>query len=93
MTPTTFDRLCEILRRDYPAAADRLRPEATLESLGIDSLGVAELLFNVEDVFAITLPPEPVQLATLGEVADFIDRLRVAQAAPQAPAGGPSPTP
>lgn len=46
-----------------------------MESLGIDSLGAAELLFNIEDRFQLVLPPEPVPLATLGDVVDYIDRM------------------
>ena len=76
---STFERLRAILVRDYKLAPEALTPEAPLEGLGIDSLGVAELLFNVEDEFGITLPPEPVQLPTVGDVVDYIDRLIVAQ--------------
>ena len=76
---TTLERLRTILVRDYKLAPDVLVPEAPLESLGIDSLGAAELLFNVEDAFGITLPPEPVQLPTIGDVVDYIDRLIAAQ--------------
>lgn len=76
---STFDRLCGILARDYKLAAEALTLETPLESLGIDSLGVAELLFNVEDEFAIVLPPEQVQLTTLGDVVRFIDDLVVLQ--------------
>ena len=76
---TTFERLRAILVRDYKLAPEALTPEAPLEGLGIDSLGVAELLFNVEDEFRITLPPEPVQLPTVGDVVDYIDRLVAAQ--------------
>ena len=76
---TTFDRLCAILVKDYKLEADQLTPDAPLEALGIDSLGVADLLFNVEDEFRISLPPEPVQLLTIGDVARFIDELVVAQ--------------
>jgi acyl carrier protein len=72
---TTFDRLCAILARDYKLQADQLMPGTPLESLGIDSLGIADLLFNVEDEFGISLPPEPVQLLTIGDVARFIDGL------------------
>ena len=75
----TFERLRAILVRDYKIAPEALTLEAPLEGLGIDSLGVAELLFNVEDEFRITLPPEPVQLPTVGDVVDYIDRLIVAQ--------------
>ena len=84
---TTLDTLRAILVRDYKLAPETLTPDAPLESLGIDSLGVAELLFNVEDEFHITLPPEPVQLPTLGDVVGFIDGLVAAQHAGVAQAG------
>lgn len=76
---STFDRLCAILMKDYKLAADQLTVDAPLEDLGIDSLGVADLLFNVEDEFKIILPPEPVQLLTIGDVARYIDTLAAAQ--------------
>jgi acyl carrier protein len=84
---TTFEQLCAILMRDYQLAAERLTPTAPLEGLGIDSLGTVELLWTVEDVFRIKLPPEPVVLGTLGDVVRFIDELvaRQAAAAPAAP--------
>jgi len=78
-TATTFERLYAILQKDYKLTPDQLTADAPLEALGIDSLGVAELLFNVEDEFKINLPPEPVQLLTIGDVAQFIDRLIAAQ--------------
>ena len=78
---TTFDRLCTILAKDYKLERDQLTPETPLESLGIDSLGVADLLFNVEDEFRVTLPPEPVQLVTIGDVSGFIDSLIAAKPA------------
>ena len=49
--------------------------DAEPEALSIDSLGVAELLFNVEDEFHITLSPDAVDLHTLGDVVRFIDEL------------------
>jgi acyl carrier protein len=77
--PTTFDRLAAIVARDYKLPPERLVPEAALDSLGIDSLGTVELLWNVEQAFGITLPTEPVALAALGEVAGFIDGLVAAR--------------
>ena len=76
---TTFDRLRAILIKDYQLAPESLTFDAPLEALGIDSLGVAELLFNIEDEFKVTLPPEPVQLATVGDVVGYIDDLVAAQ--------------
>lgn len=72
---STFDRLCAILVRDYRLDLASLRSDANLEALGIDSLGVAELLFTVEDEFGVKLPTQAVPLATLGDVARYIDGL------------------
>lgn len=71
----TFERLQSILIRDYKLEAQALTFDAPLEGLGIDSLGVAELLFTIEDEFAINIPADPVLLPTLGDVVSFIDGL------------------
>ena len=86
---TTYERLSAILVRDYKLDPQTLTPQSRLDALGIDSLGVAELLFNVEDEFAITLPPQPVDLPTLADVVAYIDTLRAAQT----PGAAPSPNP
>jgi acyl carrier protein len=76
---TTFEHLRSILVKDYKLSPDELTLDAPLEALGIDSLGIAELLFNVEDEFHITLSPDAVQLLTLGDVVRFIDELIAVQ--------------
>lgn len=76
---TTFEHLRSILVKDYKLSPDELTLDAPLEALGIDSLGIAELLFNVEDEFHITLSPDAVQLHTLGDVVRFIDELIAVQ--------------
>ena len=82
MITDTFERLRAILVRDYQLAPEAVSAEAPLESLGIDSLGAAELLFNIEDEFKLTLPREPVALATVGDVVEFIDGLLAQQPPP-----------
>jgi len=72
---TTFDRLRAMLIKDYPSTPESLALDTPLEALGMDSLGLAELLFNVEDEFKITLPAQPVPLPTVGAVVSFIDQL------------------
>ena len=79
---TTFERLQAIVAHDYKLETDKVNADSSLESLGIDSLGVAELLFNIEDEFQVVLPAEPVPgLVTLGDVARFIDTLTSAKPA------------
>jgi acyl carrier protein len=77
----TFDWICATLVQDYQLDAASLTPDTTLETLGIDSLAIAELLFKVEDVFRITVSSESelVPLSTLGEIVDFIDKQVSAQ--------------
>lgn len=77
---TTYDRLSEILVREHHLAPDALAPDAVLESLGIDSLATVELLWNVEEAFAIKLPTHPPPLLTVQDVVRWIDTLRAAQA-------------
>jgi acyl carrier protein len=93
---TTLDRLRAILIKDYKLTPDVLVPTAPLEELGIDSLGTAELLFNIEDEFGVILPPDPVQLSTLGDVVGFIDGLvaqqRAAEVRSQPTPKSPQPT-
>ena len=51
---------------------------------------MAELLFNVEDEFGITLPPEPINLPTVGHVVRFIDALILARKEEEAALRQPS---
>lgn len=83
---TTFEHLRALLIKDYKLDPHLLTLDAELEALGIDSLGVAELLFNVEDKFGITLSPDAVQLLTLGDVVGFIDDLIAVQHGHNVPA-------
>jgi len=76
---TTIDRLRLLLVKDYKLDPATLLPDAPLETLGIDSLGVAELMFNIEDEFKVTIPGEPVALKTVGDVVGYIDDLIAAQ--------------
>jgi acyl carrier protein len=58
-----------------------LIPEATLESLGLDSLSVIEFMFNLEDELKIKLPDERVEIKTLQDVTNLVDRIVAEQSA------------
>lgn len=76
---TTLESLRAILMKDYKIQPDRVTLDAPLESLGIDSLGTVELLWNIEEAFQIKLPPDPVELPTLGDVVRYVDELVASQ--------------
>ena len=71
----TYDYLKEILVEKYNVDPAAVRPEATLTELGLDSLSLAELLFDLEDKFEVEIPEDRGQLTTLGSAAALIDEL------------------
>jgi acyl carrier protein len=84
---TTLDRLRVLLVKDYELEPGSLTLDAPLDALGIDSLGVAELMFNIEDEFKVKIPGDPVLLPTVGDVVRYIDDLIAAQHRGDAPGG------
>jgi acyl carrier protein len=79
---TTYERLKEILSSDYSVPPEKLLPDARLDELGVDSLGVMELLFKIEEAFGIQVPSDQIELATVNDVVNYIDRL-VAEQTPE----------
>lgn len=61
--------------------------EAPLESLGIDSLGLVDVMWNVEDEFRIKVPLRMPDMNTVADLVAFVDRLVADQGARKA-AGG-----
>ena len=82
---TTLERLQRLLTRDFAIERALLEPAATLESLDIDSLRMIEILFCIEDEFAVKVPGDQAELRarlkTLGDLAAYIDTLASASAA------------
>jgi acyl carrier protein len=71
---STLETLQDILVREHKLAPEQLLPDAPLSSLGIDSLAMIELMFQVEDRFHITLPDDhSTDFATLNDVVRFVD--------------------
>jgi acyl carrier protein len=80
---STLDRLRALLARDFAFKPEALEPGATLESLGVDSLQMLEILFNIEEEFKISVPSDPAlaggRVKTLGDLAAYVDELVVAR--------------
>ena len=70
-----FEFLAQVLSEKYDVSPDAISPEATLTELGLDSLTVVELLFDVEDEFGIEVPEERATFQTLAEAAALVDEL------------------
>lgn len=70
---TTISALLELAAEKFDKNLDELTPETTLESLGIDSLGKIELIFDLEDHFRVRVLNEDAKVDTLADVAALID--------------------
>jgi acyl carrier protein len=84
---TTFDRLIKILMKGYKLDPATATPQLRLDEIGVDSLGVGLLLFDVEDEFQIKFERDPGPLQTLADVVVYIDQVMSEQQA--APALNP----
>ena len=69
----------EMMVKQFDLKLEDLTPDATLEGLGLDSLSVIEFTFNLEDELKITMPDEHVELKTLQDVVNLIDKLLAEQ--------------
>lgn len=72
---TTLDRLVKVLKKTYPLDPAAMTPALRLDDLGVDSLGVGLMLFDVEDEFQIKFDRDPGPLQTLGDVVAFIEEV------------------
>ena len=62
----TFERVCDVIRETAGLDDVEMKPESTLEEIGLDSLG------TVEDEFGIQLDTEE-NPKTVGEFADTVE--------------------
>jgi acyl carrier protein len=58
MTPATFDAISAVLTDKFHVDKALVRPDATLEQLGLDSLALMEFVFATEDRFDVRIPEE-----------------------------------
>lgn len=70
MTPR--QQVIDLLVEKYGVDRDAVDSDATMQDLGLDSLSVAELLFDVEDEFGIEIDAEAAR-----DIVTFDDAMNV----------------
>ena len=71
------DRVLEILTNHGQLAREDISMSSTLESLGIDSVGVVEVIFAIEEEFDINIPYNANE--TLSKRLDFSNVLSIVE--------------
>jgi len=83
MAESVRDRVIAIIAEQAVLEVADVRPEATLLDLGIDSLGLVEAIFAIEEAFDITVPfnaSDPSQnagfdISTVAAIVTAVERL------------------
>ncbi|MFJ8104836.1 acyl carrier protein [Streptomyces sp. NPDC096132] len=76
---TTYEQLVDILTRLHDAPADRIRPEATLGELDVDSLTTVEISIHIERDLKVAVGDDELEPElTLGEIARLVDTRQAA---------------
>lgn len=71
----TIDMVKDVLVENLDLEGDKLAEDATLESLGVDSLDMVELICDLEEKCDIEFG-EPEGIETIGQLVAHIDSLK-----------------
>lgn len=81
----TLEQLCNIAQRELGAEALTDKADTPFSELGLDSLGLVDFMFTVEDHFHVNIEHDrALQNPTLAGLATLVDELLAAKAAPVA---------
>ncbi len=72
---TTLERIKTLFQKNFDFPEERLYPEATIESIGLDSLDKIEFMFALEEEFGIKIPDREVKLNSIQDMVTVIERL------------------
>ncbi len=75
----TMERITRLFLENFDLPADRLHADATIESVGLDSLDKIEFMFALEQEFDIKIPDREVRLDSIRDMVSVIERLVVEQ--------------
>jgi acyl carrier protein len=72
----TLSSVQKVLAEALSTSTERFPPERRLDELGIDSLSVIEIVFQLENVHGITIPLGPGAVTTVDDVVNMVDRAK-----------------
>ncbi|MFJ7996079.1 acyl carrier protein [Streptomyces sp. NPDC096310] len=77
MSAATYEQLVDLLTKLHDAPADRIRPEATLGELDVDSLTTVEISIRIERDLGVKVGDDELQPdLTLGDIVGLVDTRR-----------------
>lgn len=70
-----YPLILDTLQNRYDIDTSSVTPETTLETLGVDSLGLVELLFEVEDQLGIAAPRDFASPTTVSDLVTIVEAM------------------
>ena len=83
MTTPTLDEVAQALSQMVADKMDidvaSIKPDSSLQSLGLDSLDTFDLIFSAEDHFKIKVPNDQIKIETVHDVSVLVHKLTIEQ--------------
>lgn len=76
---STLQTVQNMMAEQFDLKPEDLTPDAPLDKLGLDSLSMIEFMFNVEDAFHVKMPDERMDIRTIRDIANIVERLMAQQ--------------
>lgn len=87
MSDDVTRKVIAIIAQHARLEPERLTPDSTLAALGIDSLGIVEMMFDIEEAFDISVPynaneaaRSDFDISTVAKIVEAVKRLVAEQA-------------
>lgn len=71
----TLERIKKVFLDNFDFKEDALRPDMTIDNLGLDSLDKVDFLFALEKEFDIDIPDGQINLNSIQDIVDIVERL------------------
>lgn len=68
-----YEKLVNFAAKQLDLDPSMITPDATFESLGVDSLDIVEMIMDLENELGVELEIEDENITTFGEMAAFIE--------------------
>ncbi len=82
----TIDRIARLAARQFGLETDSIATDVPVSQYGVDSLGLLEFLFALEEEFQVRFPPEPSdEPQTLRTLAELVEQLQRSTMIPAQP--------
>ena len=74
----TLELLREFIKRRVANPPEEVNPDSRLEDIGVDSLTLLDLMFDMEDKFGVRMPDDLPRPETVAELIAIFEKLKPA---------------